>query len=649
MTKIVLLLLHILCAVLSSEQKAISPDSKRLYYDIVSGRGLYSGFDKFKELNSTNLRLTVFNKNVSYTWLIEFYNSWCGHCHRFAPVWKDFATDIYGWRNVVRVSAVDCSTDDNNQLCRDFEVMYYPMIKLFPPGSPETFLGKEFRKGAVETMRHSLINELKTFQSKQTTPSWPNFQFYVNNNFDALWVGIPNHVLYTVVVFDGNSTTGYELALDLSLVKEVQVRVASTNNTALFSLVSQQTPTFNVAVVSRELEVLSVGRYNNNRIDVNRAVRVFLNEHGINVSLNLPTSKNYSLSDVQIADVMQIMQLEEEIKKKLHTSELSNIVFQLDIEGAIIYSLRNEIPLHKNISGEQFIALKNYVNVLLKYFPIGKQGLVFLEKVKNELNNKSEIQGKDFRNSVISIENELGHVFLPKQGWLGCRGSRQEYRGYPCGLWTMFHTLTVFAELKKTPSSDSREVLNSMVGYIKHFFTCSECAIHFTGMGATISKNVTTHDDAVLWLWAVHNKVNLRISGDPTEDPKHKKIQFPSISVCPQCRDNFGNWKMDVVLQFVKSMYTNISYLQHDDIAATPKYSKNLRHDNVGEEAGFRERSIYDNEAKAFSWDFNVLDISLCVFLYICSVAILVLVCIKFVFRRSYRKKSYIYDILSKV
>lgn len=94
--RILLLLLHILCTVLSSEQKAISPDSKRLYYDIVSGRGLYNGFGKFKELNGTNLRSTVFNKNESYTWLIEFYNSWCGHCHRFVPVWKTFANDIYG-------------------------------------------------------------------------------------------------------------------------------------------------------------------------------------------------------------------------------------------------------------------------------------------------------------------------------------------------------------------------------------------------------------------------------------------------------------------------------------------------------------------------------------------------------------------------
>lgn len=29
--------------------------------------------------------------------------------------------------------------------------------------------------------------------------------------------------------------------------------------------------------------------------------------------------------------------------------------------------------------------------------------------------------------------------------WVGCQGSRPELRGYPCSLWTLFHTLTVRA------------------------------------------------------------------------------------------------------------------------------------------------------------------------------------------------------------
>lgn len=27
--------------------------------------------------------------------------------------------------------------------------------------------------------------------------------------------------------------------------------------------------------------------------------------------------------------------------------------------------------------------------------------------------------------------------------WYHCRGSKPEFRGYPCSLWTLFHVLTV--------------------------------------------------------------------------------------------------------------------------------------------------------------------------------------------------------------
>lgn len=74
----------------------LSPDSKRLYHDIVSGRGLYHGFTKLTEMGGSNFKNVVFNEEKHKLWLVEFYNSWCGHCHRFAPTWKSLASNIYG-------------------------------------------------------------------------------------------------------------------------------------------------------------------------------------------------------------------------------------------------------------------------------------------------------------------------------------------------------------------------------------------------------------------------------------------------------------------------------------------------------------------------------------------------------------------------
>ena len=36
--------------------------------------------------------------------------------------------------------------------------------------------------------------------------------------------------------------------------------------------------------------------------------------------------------------------------------------------------------------------------------------------------------------------------------WVGCKGSEPQFRGYPCALWQLFHTLMVNAASKGDPS-----------------------------------------------------------------------------------------------------------------------------------------------------------------------------------------------------
>ena len=38
---------------------------------------------------------------------------------------------------------------------------------------------------------------------------------------------------------------------------------------------------------------------------------------------------------------------------------------------------------------------------------------------------------------------------------------------------------------------------------------------------------VESYDDAILWLWERHNRVNARLASDRSTDPEHPKIQFP--------------------------------------------------------------------------------------------------------------------------
>lgn len=55
---------------------------------------LYYKSDLMVILNAENFEEDFLNK--PHAWLIEFYNSWCGHCQAFVPTWKKLAADVEG-------------------------------------------------------------------------------------------------------------------------------------------------------------------------------------------------------------------------------------------------------------------------------------------------------------------------------------------------------------------------------------------------------------------------------------------------------------------------------------------------------------------------------------------------------------------------
>jgi len=62
--------------------------------DYLDAEHLYSAEDDVILLNVTSFNGTVLG--TSNAWLVEFYSSWCGHCIRYAPFYKQLATDVKG-------------------------------------------------------------------------------------------------------------------------------------------------------------------------------------------------------------------------------------------------------------------------------------------------------------------------------------------------------------------------------------------------------------------------------------------------------------------------------------------------------------------------------------------------------------------------
>ncbi|XP_006623024.1 sulfhydryl oxidase 1-like [Apis dorsata] len=613
---------------------------KEPYQNQIPTQGLYNTSDDVVILNVTNFKSSIYEDTKS--WLVEFYNSWCGYCLRFAPIWKDFANDIYAWRDIVVVAAIDCADDDNNPICREYEIMHYPMLKYFSVNAHSPSLGLVMEKyNKLNELRHSLIDLLEREQQEGRGISWPNIAPYRNYETTNIWKAIPNTVKYFFLLFEKtDSHLGAEVILDMHKIKILQMRRVLSDNELLCET-NKITNFPSLIVLGRNETQKNLKIRIPTREGIYNVIKEFITSKGEIIHEN--TFKNHSIKNenhkLSINTTKQLQAIEQQQK---NIEKNGDHLYQLDLENTLKYSISHEIPLHKMIKDKKMDALKKYLNVLAEYFPL-KYGNIFLETIRDIILKRSNISGEEFSQIVKSIEEEMSPIYSGPSKWIGCKGSKEEYRGYPCGLWTMFHMLTVnFAILNKDAEHEPRKILEAMYGYIQYFFGCADCSQHFVQMA---SKNkmfeVSNINDSILWLWSAHNEVNARLSGDNTEDPEYKKIQYPAKIYCPNCKYDNSTWNEENVLHYLKTKYSykKINYYN----------SVNTQKDDDNKMKIRQERLVlnkYTNNKK-IGWDFTIFDISICVVLYVASAIILILVCIKFAVKRTYRKRNYV-SLLAK-
>ncbi|XP_033207328.1 sulfhydryl oxidase 1-like [Belonocnema kinseyi] len=606
--------------------------------------GLYNASDHVVILNATNFKSSVYGSNSS--WLVEFYNSWCGHCLRYAPVWKDFSRNILAWRDVVKVSAIDCADDDNNPICREYEVMYYPMLRYFSVDLKQGSLGLVIEKGKdVSTMRHNLVKQLEIEQQEGRGSTWPNIVPYRKSELESIWKAVKSEIKYTFLIFETpNSYVGSSVILDFQNVHDMHIRRVTSDN-ELLCVTAKVTKFPSLILLQRDGSQKSLGIKAPTREGVRKSIQEYMSSVGINIEM-MDTMEEYPEDNSKVGENDE---KQESGGSENFPDKFGDVVFQLDLEKALRYSIAHEIPLSKMIDREKLVALKNYLSVLATYFPMQQTGVVYLSTLHDIIKEKRNISGADFRRLVVSTEEEMSPVYSGNLEWIGCKGSSKIYRGYPCGLWTMFHMLTVnfavqsFKEVEYNPA----KILRAMYGYITNFFGCAECARHFAEM-ANRSKifEVKNEDDNILWLWRAHNEVNERLAGDATEDPQHKKIQYPGAKDCSACRDENGNWKEDAVLSYLKSKYR---YEGINFYKSSIKSKEEAGGHNVTKIRKERLVSSSFMSSRKLGWDFTIFDISICVVLYVMSATILILVCIKFAVKRGYRKKPYVHSFFGRV
>ncbi|XP_045531045.1 sulfhydryl oxidase 1-like isoform X1 [Pieris brassicae] len=506
--------------------------------DDVDHQGLYSKADQVTILTNQNFNKKIYGQRNAY--LVQFYNSYCGHCRAFAPKFKNLAAEIASWENIIKLAVIDCSVEENNEICRQFEVMAYPSLRYLHEKYVigNAFVGDNFMSGdTVDKLKAQLIMKMQSEQSLGRLLFAPHLGISAYGSYAAALNTVSANVVYTFLVFESeNSTVGSELALDINDYKNIDVRrVYENSELATIASVTQYP---GIVAVESTLKVTRLTPKSPTKQNLLKAVNTFLKSKDFIFPVRSKVIEDNSGSF---------------IFSETSTAE-SDIIYYSDLERTLKTSLLTEISRHKMLSGDVLQALLNYLNVLIVSFPARKNLKDYLTDLHNTLATKNEWSGSEVYELVKSREAAHEPVYTSNSDYIGCKGSQPQYRGYTCGLWILFHTLTVNAAQK--PGLEGPRVLSAIHGYVKHFFGCTECSQHFQAMA---EKNkifqITENDKAVLWLWIAHNEVNLRLAGDVTEDSKHPKIQYPSVDNCPKCRLTRGAWNLPAVYEYLQKVY----------------------------------------------------------------------------------------------
>lgn len=607
-----------------------------------SNLGLYNATDKVHILNDTNFKSSVVDQKHSS--LVEFYNSYCGHCRRFAPTYKELAADCWPWRDIVKIHAIDCAAEENNDICREYEVMGYPSLRYFGPN----YQPSENNYGIpIETQNPEEIkDEVAKLVMNETAPreNWPNFSNLTEQESPMVLENRPPQVVYVVLIFpiDYMQSSGMtaQMILNFNRYPEMQIRQISDEKLAeKFHM----NPNNRMCAVDRNMNIEQLPT----RGYTPKAYKEALDNFVKNKKLNEKPSEPTPDSDPKPIDkentlIEEEIKAEEERENKEIIKEVKrnkHMTYQADLEEAIRHILNNEIPRVNDISGERLLALQRLINVFQRYNPLGQSGQKLINNLQEYVTeNNQGISGKDFQNKVHELEKEYAPVYSSKR-YVGCTGSKPNFRGFTCSLWKLFHFLTVQAAVN-TKSSDPLEVLSAIHGCVKNFFGCTDCSEHFQDMAKRRKIwSTPSKDEAVLWLWDAHNEVNARLAGDQTEDPEFPKLQFPTKESCQLCQKNSSNpiasqhplWDREAVLSFLKNI-NNPSYISR--FGMDEKALLNENDDKL------RDKRMVGNI-------FSDMDMRMGMLLYGFCIVMMIAAFKLFAFK-GYRKKTYSHDFLGK-
>ncbi|CAH8458614.1 unnamed protein product [Schistosoma intercalatum] len=445
------------------------------------------------------------NKTSEGIWLVIFYRKTCGHCISYSKPFSQFCRSVKNWNWALHLGSVDCEDETNMDLCYRFKVQGVPTLRFLSTKNSKQTSEEIPAEWNMTLLRKSIASKLV--------------------NVSALQLPRDLAVNDPIIVTGSDIEVNALLLLDYSLLLKREIQ----------------------SVVKPGLKEIDVTNRLSGEVIVKgpeEQVRMVLER----IAGNEPRLEENSQPEIDVKTTP--------IQVKYPP------VYAVDIYRSLSMLLQSDVGARDKIEGPALEALKEFLNMLYEILPASQEYKAHLSETSAWLNSKTSITGQEW---VAYLE---GIQFPTYKGpFIACNGSKPHFRGYPCGLWTLFHALTVEQYLLSSSGPDHQvdSVAHALNRFVPQFFSCSYCAFHFALNTAnvvrpgesvlpenrvtpnphelvlnesvipTLPKAPETPRDTVLWLNILHNRVNKHLAGQPSEDPTAPKIQFPPSYLCPAC------------------------------------------------------------------------------------------------------------------
>ncbi|RLN27020.1 hypothetical protein BBJ28_00020656 [Nothophytophthora sp. Chile5] len=217
------------------------------------------------------------------------------------------------------------------------------------------------------------------------------------------------------------------------------------------------------------------------------------------------------------------------------------------------------------LEGERYAAAVTWVETLAASFPM-EGNRAALASLADAMKQQKEWKQADWEVLIAEWKANATATSFPtnlfesseKKNWAYCTT-------YTCGVWTLFHTLSVSEIKTASPLAPLKpsEIMAAIRLFVMYFFSCEECQRHFMMANPENKIEQLAESDAqgphavAIWIWKMHNKVNKVLKYD----------QWPSETDCPKCYVDIGEplslnpaqLREDEIMAYVASVFG------HDD------------------------------------------------------------------------------------